>query len=227
MSTTVTSSTTASGGSAALYNQAKVSTPKSATEDAQAASDRFLKLLVTQMQNQDPMAPMDNAQLTSQMAQISTVTGIDKLNTSINSMSSQFVQMQAMQGASLVGRGVLVDGNSLTVGANGKASGGFDLAGAADSVKVDVLSPSGRVLDTINVGADSAGRHSFDWTPPAGVDASGALKFKVTALSGSAAVAATTLQHDQVAAVSTAGSTLSLELEGGKTVAYGDVKAFD
>ena len=124
-----------------------------------------------------------------------------------------------------------VGGDTSTSSSNqkqkGKASGGFDLAGAADSVKVDVLSPSGRVIDTINLGADSAGRHSFDWTPPAGVDASGALKFKVTALSGATAVSATTLQHDQVAAVSTSGNTLSLELEGGKTVAYGDVKAFD
>ena len=222
MSTTVNSATS---GNTALYNQLNGTT--TSKSEAEAASDRFLKLLVTQMQNQDPMSPMDNAQVTSQMAQISTVTGIDKLNASINSMSSQFVQMQAMQGASLVGRGVLVEGNNLTLGADGKGSGGFDLAGAADSVKVDVLSPSGRVIDTINLGADSAGRHSFDWTPPAGVDASGALKFKVTALSGATAVSATTLQHDQVAAVSTSGNTLSLELEGGKTVAYGDVKAFD
>jgi flagellar basal-body rod modification protein FlgD len=213
--------------SAAIYNQLSGPSTSNAASNSQATSDRFLKLLVTQMQNQDPLSPMDNAQVTSQMAQINTVTGIDKLNTSINAMASQFVQMQAMQGASLVGRGVLVDGNSLTLGADGKASAGFDLASAADSVKVDVLSPSGRVLDTLNLGADSAGRHSFDWTPPAGIDASGALKFKVTALSGSAPVTATTLQHDQIAAVSTSGSTLSLELEGGKTVAYGDVKAFD
>jgi flagellar basal-body rod modification protein FlgD len=227
MSSPVTSSTTASGGSAALYNTLSTSNSASAPADAQSSSDRFLKLLVTQMQNQDPLSPMDNAQVTSQMAQINTVTGIDKLNTSINAMSSQFVQMQAMQGASLVGRGVLVEGNGLTLDGAGKASGGFDLAGAADSVKVDVLSPAGRVLDTVNVGADSAGRHTFDWTPPPGVDASGALKFKVSAVSGSAAVSSTALQHDQISAVSTSGSTLNLELGSGKTVAYADVKAFD
>ena len=52
-----------------------------ATANETAAADRFLKLLVTQMQNQDPLNPMDNAQITSQMAQISTVSGIEKLNT--------------------------------------------------------------------------------------------------------------------------------------------------
>ena len=47
---------------------------------AKEASDRFLKLLVTQLKNQDPLNPMDNAQMTSQMAQISTVSGIEKLD---------------------------------------------------------------------------------------------------------------------------------------------------
>jgi flagellar basal-body rod modification protein FlgD len=225
MNTTTAATNSVTGGTAALYKQINGST--ASKSEVEAASDRFLKLLVTQMQNQDPMSPMDNAQVTSQMAQINTVTGIDKLNSSINAMSAQFVQMQAMQGASLVGRGVLVDGNSLALDAAGKASGGYELAGAADAVKVEVLSASGRVIDTVNLGADGAGRHSFDWTPPAGVDASGALKFKVTALSGATAVPATTLQHDQVAAVSTAGNSLSLELGSGKTVAYADVKAFD
>ncbi len=58
------------------------------------------------MQNQDPMNPMDNAQVTSQMAQINTVTGIEKLNTTVAGLNGQFVQMQALQGASLVGRDV-------------------------------------------------------------------------------------------------------------------------
>ncbi|MFM2065434.1 MAG: hypothetical protein RLZZ584_343 [Pseudomonadota bacterium] len=225
MNTTTATTSSVTGGTAALYRQINGS-PASKSE-VEAASDRFLKLLVTQMQNQDPMSPMDNAQVTSQMAQINTVTGIDKLNSSINAMASQFVQMQAMQGAALVGRGVLVDGNSLALDASGKAGGGYELAGAADSVKVEVLSASGRVIDTLNLGADSAGRHSFDWTPPAGTDTGGALRFKVTALSGATAVTATALQHDQVAAVSTSGNTLSLELGSGKTVAYADVKAFD
>ncbi|KAJ8134795.1 hypothetical protein OY671_011993, partial [Metschnikowia pulcherrima] len=62
------------------------STTKTASQQASEASDRFLKSSVTQMQNQDPLNPMDNAQVTSQMAQINTVTGIDKLNTTMNTM---------------------------------------------------------------------------------------------------------------------------------------------
>jgi flagellar basal-body rod modification protein FlgD len=96
--TTVTSNT---GSSAAdVYAALNGNTSSTATSSSQASADRFLKLLVTQLQNQDPLNPMDNAQMTSQMAQINTVQGIEKVNESIQAMSSQFVQMQAMQGAS-------------------------------------------------------------------------------------------------------------------------------
>ncbi|WP_140634906.1 flagellar hook assembly protein FlgD [Methylibium rhizosphaerae] len=188
------------------------------------AADRFLKLLVTQMQNQDPLNPMDNAQVTSQMAQISTVSGIEKLNVGIESMTSQFTQMQALQGASLVGRKVLLEGDTLAV-ANGKGAAGFELAGAADNVKVEILSPSGRVIDTLQLGAQSAGRHGFEWTANGVTDNSG-LRFRVTATTGAVKVGTTPLVGDVVNAVSTAGDKLSLELLGGRTVAYSDIKAF-
>src|SRR3954465_3385974 len=87
----------------------------SAASDAAATSDRFLKLLVAQMKNQDPLSPMDNAQVTSQMAQINTVTGIDKLNSTVATMTGQFAQLQALQGAALVGHDVVVPGNKLQV----------------------------------------------------------------------------------------------------------------
>ena len=75
------------------------STPAVAgTNDATVTSDRFLKLLVAQMRNQDPLNPMDNAQVTSQMAQINTVTGIDKLNSTVQGLSTQFMQLQALHG---------------------------------------------------------------------------------------------------------------------------------
>src|SRR3954447_4241819 len=119
------------------FNQAGKKT--SATE---ALQDRFLKLLVTQMKNQDPLNPMDNAQVTSQMAQINTVSGIQTLNTTVQSLNTQFVQMQALQGAALVGHDVTVKGNGLAI--EGQVGvGGFVLDAPADSVKVEVLDASG------------------------------------------------------------------------------------
>jgi flagellar basal-body rod modification protein FlgD len=113
------------------------SSATTAKADAANAADRFLKLLVAQMQNQDPLNPMDNAQVTSQMAQISTVNGIQQLNTTVEGLSGQFVQMQALQGAALVGHDVVVPGKTLDI-ADGVGQGGFELASPADAVKVEV-----------------------------------------------------------------------------------------
>lgn len=189
------------------------------------AADRFLKLLVAQMQNQDPLNPMDNAQVTSQMAQINTVTGIEKLNTTVQGLNSQFVQMQALQGASLVGRDVIVPGNLVDI-ADGVGQGGFELTSAADAVKVEILSASGQVVETMQLGAQSAGMHSFDWAAGTATNDSG-LRFRVTSTLGGVNTTATPLMRDTVDAVSTSGTGFSLELARAGSVGYADVKAFN
>ena len=199
----------------------------SAAADATMTSDRFLKLLVAQMKNQDPLNPMDNAQVTSQMAQINTVSGIEKLNGTVQGLSTQFMQLQAVQGAALVGRDVVVAGNRIDIDAQtAVGQGGFELAGPADAVKVEILAPSGAVVQTINLGAEGAGMHSFDW--PAGTATNGSgLTFRVTATNGGVAMPVTPLMRDRVDAVSTAGNTFNLELQYSGTVPYGTVKALN
>ena len=199
----------------------------SAAADATMTSDRFLKLLVAQMKNQDPLNPMDNAQVTSQMAQINTVTGIDKLNTTVAGLSAQFMQMQAMQGASLVGHDVIVPGNKLDIdAATAIGQGGFEIQTPADAVKVEILSPSGAVVQTLNLGAQGAGMHSFDWPAGTATDSSG-LTFRVTATTGGVAIASTALMRDRVDAVTTNGNSFNLELEKSGSTPYASVKALN
>ncbi|WOB09890.1 flagellar hook assembly protein FlgD [Piscinibacter gummiphilus] len=195
------------------------------TANEAGAADRFLKLLVAQMQNQDPLSPMDNAQVTSQMAQIQSVTGIENLNKTVQGLSGQFMQMQALQGTQLIGRDVIVPGNKLLI-ENGKAEAGFELNTAADSVKVEVLGPSGHVLDTLNLGAQSAGAHEFTWNAGTNATATG-VTFRVTAMSGSTKLDTTPLMHDTVSAINTSGDSLTLELKNFGNVAYNQVKAFN
>jgi flagellar basal-body rod modification protein FlgD len=195
------------------------------TKNDEASADRFLKLLVAQMQNQDPLSPMDNAQVTSQMAQINTVSGIEKLNASVQGLSGQFVQMQALQSAALVGHDVVVPGDLLSI-SEGHGEGGFEIANAADSVKVEVLAASGQVLDTIDLGAQSSGQHSFGW--PAGTaDDSSGLRFRVVAKSGATKLVVAPLMRDRVDAVSTNGGALTLNLHRAGDVPYASVKAFN
>lgn len=215
---------------AAVNNNASVYDALNTKSSVQAANeagsaDRFLKLLVAQMQNQDPLSPMDNAQVTSQMAQINAVTGIEKLNTTVQGLSGQFVQMQALQGATLVGREVIVPGNKLTI-EEGKAEGGFELKSPADSVKVEVLGPGGHVLDTLNLGAQTAGTHSFTWDAGNNASATG-VTFRIAANSGATKLEATALMRDKVNAVNTTGDSLTLELVSSGNVAYSDIRSFN
>ena len=197
-----------------------------ATDTAKEASDRFLQLLVTQLKNQDPLNPTDNAQMTSQMAQISTVSGIEKLNVTVAGLNTQFVQMQMMQGASLVGKDVILKGDRLSV-SNGVAQGMFEIDAAADQVTAEVLSPAGAVVDSLKLGAQGSGRHSFVWPGgTAGTEAAG-YRFRITANSGATTVASTPLMKDQVDAVNTSGSTLTLELVRSGKVPYSQVQAID
>ena len=217
------SATTSTTNDVTVTSQAAASS----AADATVTADRFLKLLVAQMKNQDPLNPMDNAQVTSQMAQINTVTGIDKLNTTVQGLSSQFMQLQAVQGASLVGRDVVVPGNKLSIDETAAVGqGGFELTGAADAVKVEILSPSGAVVQTLNLGAEGAGVHSFNWPSGTATSASG-LTFRVSATSGGVATTATALMRDRVDAISVSGTTFNLELDSSGTVPYSAVKAFN
>jgi flagellar basal-body rod modification protein FlgD len=195
-------------------------------ETAAEGSDRFLKLLVAQLQNQDPLNPLDNAQVTSQLAQIQTVNGIEKLNTSVLGLNAQFAQLQALGGAALVGRNVLIEGSRLDAG-DGIGHGGFEIASQADRVQLEVLDGGGHVIDSTELGAAASGRHSFDWTPQPGVDATRAASFRITAALGTNAVAATTLARDRVDAVSAGPGGLTLELQRAGPVAYERVKLFD
>ena len=215
MITPIASSTTASTSTGA--------SPSANSSDMNAAQDRFLKLLVAQLNNQDPMNPMDNAQMTSQMAQINTVTGIQQVNDTLKSMAEQFTAMQVLQGSNMVGHQVLVDGNQLTI-TNGVAGGAVDLAGRAESVKVDILSPGGQVIETFNLGALDAGRHNFDWDASK-YSFSGNPSFKVTATLGGKAIENTALSRATVLSVSSDAGVMNVQLQGRSPIAYSAVKA--
>ena len=118
-------------------------------------------------------------------------------------------------------------GNKLDIDATtAVGQGGFEIATPADAVKVEILSPSGAVVQTLNLGAQGAGMHSFDWPAGAATDSSG-LMFRVTATAGGVAIASTALMRDRVDAVTTSGNSFNLELEKSGSVPYSLVKALN
>ncbi len=191
-----------------------------------ATEDRFLKLLIAQMKNQDPLNPLDNAQVTSQMAQINTVQGISQLNSTMVNMLGQF---QGAQAISLPGRQVLVEGNSLTLVKTGdvaSAKGGFDLSQDAERVTIDVKDNSGNVVAQLNLGAQSAGAGSFNWDGKleTGTAVAGKYTFDVKAYNGNAlvSVGALTAARVEGSAITPQGVRLTLENLGSRY--YSDIR---
>ena len=193
-------------------------------DESTASADRFLTMLVTQLKNQDPLNPMDNAQITSQMAQINAVTGLDKVNASVKALNTQLLGMQALQGASLVGREVLVEGDRLAV-ADGKGRGVVELADSATAVTVGIFDSGLQLVGKFELGPLKAGRTDVEFDMGK-LPADRAYSFVVSATSGKTAVAARSLMLERVQSVANAGDTLTLSLAGGGELALGQVVAF-
>lgn len=145
----------------------------------QEQQDRFLKLLVTQMKNQDPLNPLDNAQVTTQIAQLSTVTGIEKLNATLEA----FTRAQAFQAAGLIGRYVLAPGEFVNL-KGGAGAGGFELPTSVDNVKVAIVDANGNLVRRLDLGKQNEGVGAFQWdgtTDAGGMEPDGVYRFTVTA----------------------------------------------
>lgn len=204
--------------------------PTTADGSVEADTNKFMTLLVTQLKNQDPMNPLDNAQLTSQLAQLSTVTGVNKLNTTLESLKSSYQSSEAMQASSMIGHSVLVAGNYVDLS---KSQGvtGVDLATAADSVKLIITdTTTGKDVDTIDMGAKAAGTYPLVWdgTPTGGTtplkDGRYLIRVEATA-KGELLKDANALSLDTVASITssaTNGVKLNLPTKGIVTMA--DIK---
>lgn len=213
------------GGAGNSTNTAKAGGLTSAAEQ----EDRFMKLLVAQMKNQDPLNPMDNAQMTSQVAQINTVGGIEKLNTTVGSLLSAFQAVQAQSAMQMPGRSVLVAGQSLAL-AGGQATGGVDLPVDAARVQVEILDPAGIVVRTLELGKSGAGVRSFTWDGKAADGTQlpdGSWRMRVGAVTAQGKlIEATPLAAARVQSVSQRDGAVQLDLGSAGTRAWSDIHSF-
>ncbi|MBI1398377.1 MAG: flagellar biosynthesis protein FlgD [Betaproteobacteria bacterium] len=153
---------------------------------AEATQDRFLTLLVNQLKNQDPLNPMDNAQVTTQLAQISTVSGIDKLNGTMKDMSANLLDAQSVQAASMIGRHVAAAGDKVEFDGT-TAQMGFTLDALTSKTVVQIKDAKGNVVDEQQLDNLPAGKNSVEWngeTTDGGTAPPGVYTFTVTALDG-------------------------------------------
>lgn len=189
------------------------------------AQDRFMTLLITQMKSQDPLNPMDNAQVTSQLAQLSTVTGIDKLNSTMESMISNVQSSQTYQASNMIGRYVLTKGDSLTL-TESKSYLGINLPVGADKVTVTIKDSAGNQMRQLTLGKQEAGVLPLSWDgykDDGSKAADGNYTFEVTATTANTSVTATPLSYDQVMSVSNSSSGIKLNLGKLDSIGIDDV----
>jgi flagellar basal-body rod modification protein FlgD len=205
MTTSVQSSTSASAAAVATATS---------TSQLAATQDRFLSLLVAQLKNQDPLNPMDNAQVTSQMAQLSTVSGINQLNATVQALSASMASSQSLQAASMIGHAALVPGTEIGLSSS-KSNAAVELTQPADKVTVTISDAKGNVVRTLQLGAQDAGVVGFTWdgTDNTGVTvADGKYSFTATSVLGGNSSAPTTLSYGLVNSVSLTSSGAMLNM---------------
>jgi flagellar basal-body rod modification protein FlgD len=183
------------------------------------------------MKAQDPLSPMDNAQMTSQLAQISTVDGIDKLNATVQSLLTQMGSIDQLNATSMIGRNVLVPGKQMELSrdssGNAVAGGAVQLAGTASNVSVQVRDSAGNLVRTIDLGAADAGINVFSWdgkTDAGAAAPDGRYSFSVNAANNTTAVTAESLAIARVDGVQRKDGTLMLDLGGIGLLAQSEVR---
>lgn len=157
--------------------------------------DAFLQLMITQMKNQDPLAPQSNSEFVAQLAQFSSVQGLEKLNTNFNSFSSNFQSNQALQASSLVGRSVNVETKTSVLAPGGIISGSVNLPATTTDLKINIYDAKGSLAAQVPVGTVEKGDTNFrfdgqnmevngkllDWTAGENPVAAGTYTFEVLA----------------------------------------------
>ncbi len=179
--------------------------------------DDFLRILVTQLRNQDPLNPMEGTEFATQLAQFSSVEQLIQMGEAMASSTAATTELkltaQTTLGASMVGRDVLLGGSKVTVTDGEPSRITFDLGAAADSVTIRVLDEKGKAVVTQQAGALGAGRRTIDLAP--GDLGEGTYSYEIVAKDKAGkAVTATPFTRGRVDGMAFSGGTISLRVNG-------------
>lgn len=151
-----------------IDTNAGVGTPTASTRtvdesDQSMGRDDFMKLLVTQMQNQDPLDPMDAREMVSQLSELASVDELRGINHRMAVLEIGVAGMANTQTAGLVGKTVTADGAGVMLPETGPTTGVYELEGRASEVSIVVRDAAGRTVRTIEAGEGFPGGHTFEW----------------------------------------------------------------
>jgi flagellar basal-body rod modification protein FlgD len=213
----------------AILNKLGVKTQEDVQKEGKKTSlgqEDFLRLMTTQLQNQDPFAPMDNGDFIAQMAQFSTVTGITEINNNLTELGSKLEPNRVAVAAQFLGNSVLVPGQVASPDDKGEIHGVVDLPAYSNDVGLTFTNPSGEIVHSMNLGSREKGLVGFNWT-----DIPDEIKRNKTRLviqayagNGEASDGLTTAVYNKVIAASAPKNSEDVILE---TKDYGEISASD
>lgn len=190
--------------------------------------DAFLELLITQLNNQDPLNPQESADFVAQLAQFSSLEGIQNLNTGVQDMATSFRSSQALQASALVGRSVLVESNSARSAPGDGISGLYSLENSTGNVSVSIKNSAGVLVNRLELGPQAAGDNEFVWdgkNSAGEAQPSGVYQVEITAIEDGESVRVPVFLAANVNSVTLgANNTMTLNVQGAGSVSLADVK---
>ena len=213
-------------------------------QDNELGQTAFLELMIAQLNNQDPLSPKENGEFIAQLAQFSSVEGLERLNSNFDDFASSFTSNQALQASSLVGRSVTVPSDTGVTDMNGVLSGIIDIPSASSNVSMQIFNENGQLVDEIALGAQSSQEMVFRWNgaqlelngelfdgyTPANGEAlpPGKYTINASATNGAENIALQTSVSANVNSVTLGnGGAITLNLAGIGPVSIEDVKQFN
>ena len=202
--------------------------PPEQSSRSDLGQEDFLTLMITQFRNQDPFEPMDNGEFLGQLAQFSTVSGIESLNGSFAGLAGALKDEQALQAANLVGRSVLAVTDTAYLGADREIAGAVELGSSASNVQIDITDQSGQLVQRLNLGEQGPGTVRYAWD---GLDASGEpaanghYQISSRVIRGNDVESAQTLIQADIQSVTLGrfGGGMTINLAGGESLSLGQV----
>jgi len=215
---------------AAVYEELGLSkTAHSETKSTELGQEDFLTLMTTQLRNQDPFKPMENGEFLGQLAQFGAVTGIENLQKAFEGLASSLTSNQALQAAGMVGREVLVAGNSAELVAGVPVTGAVELPNSVSSLSIGVYDQGGQLVRNIDMGFQPAGMAQFNWDGQAADGSAvpdGNYVIRAEANSGGTNEAYDVMlaKHVQSVTLPRSGVGLTLELAGLGQVDFSEIR---
>lgn len=210
-----------------VLDNLNISAQPQAKPSDQIGQAEFLKLMTAQMNNQDPMKPMDDGEFFSQIAQFSSVAGIQELEKSFTQVASMLQSNQALQASTMVGRTVMIPSGEAVFDGDNPVNGKVSVADATNELTINIYDDAGQLVKTMYMGEQSAGVVDFSWD---GLNedgekvANGDYKIEAIALTAGESIELGTLLAEKVESVTLGSGGVMLDLASDRSIPLSGVK---